>query len=104
LIYDGHFAGNPENNIILEILPNNIKLFDTWNRCFDWRRIRGQANLEPFGLITIGQHARYGEPDACFPHTIQSPPIKSLYVNNKNIAEIGMRTYSFFGTKVTIQS
>jgi D-aminopeptidase len=99
LIYDGHFAGNPENNIIVEELPNNIKFFDTWNRCFDWRRIRGQADLEPFGLITVGQHARYGEPNAYFPHTIQSPPIKSLYVNNKNIAEIGMCAYSFFGVK-----
>jgi len=99
LIYDGHFAGEPENNIIVEDLPNNIKLFDTWNRCFDWRRIRGQADLEPFGLITVGQHARFGENDAYFPHTIQSPPIKSLYVNNRNIAEIGMCAYNFCGIK-----
>jgi len=99
LIYDGHFAGEPENNIIVEELPNNIKLIDTWNRCFDWRRIRGQTDLEAFGLITAGQHARYGENDAYFPHTIQSPPIKSLYVNNRNIAEIGMCAYSFCGIK-----
>jgi D-aminopeptidase len=99
LIYDGHYAGDPENNIIVEELPKNIKLFDTLNRCFDWRRIRGQADLEPFGLITVGQHARYGEMDAYFPHTIQSPPIKALYVNDKNIAEIGMCAYSFFGVK-----
>jgi D-aminopeptidase len=98
-IYDGHFAGNPEYNIILEELPGNIKLFDTMNRRFHWRRIRGQADLEPFGLITVGQHARYGEPNAYFPHTIQSPPIKSLYVNDKNIAEIGMCAYNFFGIK-----
>jgi D-aminopeptidase len=57
LIHDGHFAGNIEYNIILEEIPHNVKLFDTWNRCFDWRRIRGQACLEPFGLITVGQHA-----------------------------------------------
>jgi D-aminopeptidase len=99
LIYDGHFAGNPEHNIIIKDLPKNIKLFDTWNRCFDWRRIRGQADLEPFGLITAGQHARYGEADAYFPHTIQSPPIKSLYINDKKIAEIGMCAYNFFGIK-----
>jgi D-aminopeptidase len=98
-IYDGHFAGNPEYNIIVEELPGNIKLFDTTNRCFDWRRIRGQADLEPFGLITVGQHARYGEPNAYFPHTIQSPPIKSLYINDKNIAEIGMCAYNFLGIK-----
>lgn len=99
LIYDRHYAGEPEHNIIVDELPRNIKLFDTWNRCFDWRRIRGQAELEPFGLITVGQHARYGETDAYFPHTIQSPPIKALQVNGKNIAEIGMCAYSFFGTK-----
>jgi D-aminopeptidase len=99
LIYDGHCAGNMECNIIVEELPQNVRLFDTWNRCFDWRRIRGQACLEPFGLITVGQHARYGETEAYFPHTIQSPPIKSLYVNNKNIAEIGMCAYNFYGIK-----
>jgi D-aminopeptidase len=99
LMYDGHYAGDPENNILIEELPKNIKLFDTWNRCFDWRRIRGQADLEPFGLITVGQHARYGETDAYFPHTIQTPPIKALYVNDKNIAEIGMCAYSFVGVK-----
>ena len=99
MIYDGHYAGDSEYNIIVEELPKNIKLFDTWNRCFDWRRIRGQADLEPFGLITVGQHARYGETNAYFPHTIQSPPIRSLYINNKNIAEIGMCAYNFFGIK-----
>jgi D-aminopeptidase len=99
MIYDGHYAGDSEYNIIVEELPKNIKLFDTWNRCFDWRRIRGQADLEPFGLITVGQHARYGETNAYFPHTIQSPPIKSLYINNKNIAEIGMCAYDFYGIK-----
>ena len=99
LIYDGHFAGDPEYNIIVEELPNNIKLFDTYNRCFYWRRIRGQAALNPFGLITVGQYARYGENSVYLPHTIQSPPIKSLYINNKNIAEIGMCAYNFCGIK-----
>jgi D-aminopeptidase len=98
-IYDAHFAGDPEHNIIIEELPRNIILSDTKNREFLWRRIRGQACLEPFGLITVGQHARYGEKDAYFPHTIQSPPLKSLYLNDKNIAEIGMFSYSFKGTK-----
>ena len=99
LVYDGHCAGDSEYNIIIEELPNNVKLFDTRDRCFDWRRIRGQADLEPFGLITVGQHARYGETNAYFPHTIQSPPIKSLWLNNKYIAEIGMCAYNFFRLK-----
>ena len=60
LLYDGHFAGNPEFNVLLDKLPKVVRIFDVPNRCFDWRRIRGQAEQEPFGLITVGQHARNG--------------------------------------------
>ncbi|MDT8718397.1 M55 family metallopeptidase [Clostridium sp. 19966] len=99
LIYDGHFAGEAENNIILEKLPGNAKIFDTPERRFFWRRIRGQAVWQPFGIITVGQHARFGEENAYFPHTIQSPPIKNLYLNGKHIAEIAQAVLSFEGTK-----
>lgn len=99
LIYDGHFAGNPEHNILIDKLPSNAKFFDTPDRCFWWRRIRGQADWEPFGLITVGQHARYGEKDAYFPHTIQSPPIKELTINGIHIAEIGTSVLNFQGVK-----
>ena len=99
LLYDAHYAGNAEFNVILEQLPDNVRTFDTRNRCFDWRRIRGQAESKPFGLITVGQHARNGEPWAYFPHTIQTPPIKTLFVNNMHIAEVGQGTLSFCGTK-----
>jgi len=95
LLYDMHFAGNPEFNIILEKLPSIVRTFDVPDRCFDWRRIRGQAQQNPFGLITFGQHARYGAPDAYFPHTIQSPPIKSFYFNGLHIAEIGSAVLNF---------
>lgn len=86
LIYDGHFAGCPEPNIITERLPKNAKLFDTPDRCFWWRRIRGQADWEPYGIITVGEHARYGEEGAYFPHTIQTPPIKNIFLNGIHIA------------------
>lgn len=99
LIYDGHFAGNPEHNIIIEKLPQNVKFFDTPDRCFWWRRIRGQADWEPYGIITVGQHARYGEENAYFPHTIQSPPIKELTINGIHIAEIGTAVLNFQGVK-----
>ena len=95
LIYDGHFAGDPEYNILIEKLPSNVKLFDTPDRCFWWRRIRGQADWEPYGIITVGQHARYGEENAYFPHTIQSPPIKELTINGIHIAEIGTAVLNF---------
>lgn len=95
LIYDGHYAGNEEFNIILEKLPENARVFDLENRCFEWRRIRGQANLNPFGVITVGQHARNGEKDAYFPHTIQSPPIKEVLLNGIHIAEIAQGVLSF---------
>ncbi|MGL5675889.1 MAG: M55 family metallopeptidase [Cellulosilyticaceae bacterium] len=99
LIYDGHFAGNPEYNISEEKLPSNARFFDTPDRCFYWRRIRGQAEWNPFGVITVGQHSRYGEKDAYFPHTIQSPPLKKFRVNDIHIAEIGMGVLSFSGVK-----
>lgn len=99
LIYDGHYAGNPESNLLLEKLPSNARLFDTPDRCFYWRRIRGQASMEPLGVITVGQHARYGEPHAYFPHTIQSPPIKEVLINGIHIAEIGQAVLNFEGTK-----
>ena len=35
LIYDGHYAGDPEPNLIIGDLPPNVRLFDTYNRCFD---------------------------------------------------------------------
>ncbi len=99
MYYDAHCAGNPEFNVLLEKLPPNVKLFDTPNRRFDWRRIRGQAQSEPFGLITVGQHARNGEQDAYFPHTIQSPPIKALWLNDWHIAEMGMAVLNFQGVR-----
>jgi len=99
LLYDGHCAGSPEYNVILDALPDNVRVFDTPDRCFLWRRIRGQAAQRPFGLITVGQHARYGEADAYLAHTIQTPPIRSLWLNGKPIAEIGLCAYSFCGTR-----
>ena len=98
LLYDSHFAGNPEYNIKLEKLPSKVRVFDIPDRCFYWRRIRGQAEQRPFGIITVGQHARYGEADAYFPHTIQSPPIKKLILNGLHIAEIGTAVLNFDNT------
>jgi len=98
MLYDAHFAGNPEFNIILEKLPSIVRVFDVPDRCFFWRRIRGQAVQEPFGIITVGQHARYGEPDAYFEHTIQSPPIKNIFVNGIHIAELASAVLNFAST------
>lgn len=95
LLYDGHYAGCAEFNVILDELPKNVRVFDVPQRCFYWRRIRGQAAWEPFGIITVGQHARYGEPNAYFAHTIQTPPIKAFWVNGKHIAEIGSAVLNF---------
>lgn len=97
LLYDGHFAGVPGFNVRLERLPANVRVFDVPDRRFFWRRIRGQAQMEPFGVITVGQHARFGEPNAYFAHTIQSPPIAALWANGLHIAEIGMGVLSFAG-------
>lgn len=97
LLYDGHYAGCAEFNVILERLPSNVRVFDLPERRFFWRRIRGQAALRPWALITVGQHARYGEENAYFPHTIQSPPIQGFWVNGLHIAELGQAALSFRG-------
>jgi D-aminopeptidase len=96
--YDAHFAGDPEHNVHLDLLPANVLIPDTPDRCFYWRRIRGQAVINPIGIITVGQHARFGEPNAYFPHTIQSPPISEIRLNGIHIAEIGAGVLNFIGT------
>lgn len=98
LLYDMHFAGCKESNILLDRLPKNVRIFDLPNRCFIWPRIRGQAAWAPWGLVTVGQHARFGEENAFFPHTIQSPPIQGFWVNGFHIAEIGMAVLAFRDT------
>lgn len=99
ILYDGHYAGNPEHNVILEQLPPIVRIVDVQDRCFDWRRIRGQTQDDPFGLILVGQHARYSEADGYFAHSIQSPPIKALTFNGLDIAEIGQAVLNFQGVK-----
>jgi D-aminopeptidase len=95
LLYDGHFAGNPEGNILYEQLPSIVRLVDTPDRCFIWPRIRGQAEWEPYGFISVGQHARAGTENAYFPHSIHTPPIKRWTLNGKEVGEIGMAAYMF---------
>lgn len=98
MLCDMHFAGCAESNIEIEKLPSNVRMFDTHNREIYWSRIRGQAAWEPFGIITVGQHARNGEENAYFPHTIHTPPIEAFYVNGIHTAEIGQAVMSFCGT------
>lgn len=95
LLYDMHFAGCRESNIQLEKLPAIVRTFDLTSRECWWSRIRGQAAAEPYGIITVGQHARNGEPDAYFPHTIHTPPIESFYINGRHVAEIGTAVMCF---------
>ncbi len=95
LLYDMHFAGCAESNIELEKLPSCVRVFDLPKRAALWSRIRGQAADQPFGIVTVGQHARNGEKDAYFPHTIHTPPIESFYINGIHTAEIGESVMCF---------
>lgn len=97
LLYDMHFAGCSESNIELEKLPKCVRIFDLSNRETLWSRIRGQAASEPYGIVTVGQHARNGETNAYFPHTIHTPPIEAFYVNGLHVAEIGESVMCFSG-------
>lgn len=97
LLYDMHYAGCGEFNVELEKLPSIVRVFDLPNREMHWHRIRGQAGIEPYGIVTVGQHARNGEKNAYFPHTIHTPPLESFYVNGIHIAEIGESVMCFSG-------
>lgn len=97
LLYDMHFAGCREPNIELGMLPACIRVFDLPDRAIMWDRIRGQAAAEPYGLVTVGQHARNGEAGAYFPHTIHTPPIESFWINGIHAAEIGQSVMCFCG-------
>ena len=97
LLYDMHFAGCTESNVELDKLPACVRVFDLPNRETLWDRIRGQAAMEPYGIITVGQHARNGEANAYFPHTIHTPPIESFFINGIHVAEIGESVMCFYG-------
>lgn len=95
LLCDIHFAGCRESNIILDKLPHNVRMFDLPNRETWWSRIRGQAMTKPYGIVTVGQHARNGEVNSYFPHTIHTPPIDAFFINGLHIAEIGESVMCF---------
>nr|WP_297703941.1 M55 family metallopeptidase [uncultured Butyrivibrio sp.] len=98
MLLDMHHAGCTETNIDMSKLPSGLRLFDLPKRCMYWGRIRGQAEYEPYGIVTVGQHARNGEKNAYFPHTVHTPPIESFYINGKHVAEIGQSVMCFCGT------
>lgn len=97
LLYDMHFSGCSEYNVMLEKLPPQVRVFDLELRGTDWGRIRGQSATYPYGIVTVGQHARNGEPDAYFAHTIHTPPIESFWINGIHVAEIGESVMCFSG-------
>lgn len=97
LLYDGHFAGCREHNVKLEKLPEQVRVFDVPNRECHWDMIRAQADMNSYGIITVGQHARNGAKDAYFPHTIHTPPIEAFYINGIHVAEIGQAVMTFSG-------
>lgn len=98
MLYDIHYAGCREYNVILEKMPSNVRVFDVPQRCFDWRRIRGQAMWEPYGIITVGAHAMNHVEQAYFPHSIQSPPIDHILWNGRPIGEVSMEVLNFKNT------
>lgn len=52
LLYDGHFAGNHDFNVILEQLPPIARVFEVWNRVFDWRRFEVRLPKIPLDFLT----------------------------------------------------
>jgi D-aminopeptidase len=102
VLYDGHASGEgAKPNVKIDELPEIVKIVETPEREFEYFLpwIRGQVQLDPFGMVFVGQHARAGTKNAFFPHSIQTPPLAQIIVNGYSIAEIGMILLHFQGVK-----
>ena len=59
---------------------------------------RKMVQKDPYGIIIVGQHARYGG-GGFAPHTIQSPPIAEVTLNGISVGETGLELALFMDVK-----
>jgi D-aminopeptidase len=95
VINDEHDYGNREPNLLVDQLPRNIRMV---NRPHMPGTPRKMVQKDPFGIIIVGQHARYGG-GGFAPHTIQSPPIAGVSLNGLEVGEIGLELALFMDVK-----
>jgi D-aminopeptidase len=93
IINDEHDLGNKEPNLLVGELPGNVTVL---KRPTLPGKARKSFKSDPFGMVFVGQHARYGG-GGFAPHTIQSPPIAEIAVNGIPMGEIGLELAMFVG-------
>jgi len=96
ILNDSHDNGHREPNVLTSELPGNVRLV---RRPYLPGKPRHMVRGEPFGIVIVGQHARYGG-GGFAPHTIQSPPIGVVTLNGIEVGEIGLELALFMGTKL----
>ena len=94
VLNDSHDYGHREPNVLTNELPRNVRLV---RRPHLPGKARHTVRGEPFGMVIVGQHARYGG-GGFAPHTIQSPPIGQVRINGVEVGEIGLELALFMGT------
>jgi len=96
VLNDSHDYGKREPNVLLAELPSNVRLVRRPHLPGKARRVvRG----EPFGIVIVGQHAMCGG-GGFAPHTIQSPPIGRVMLNDIPVGEIGLELALFMRAKL----
>jgi D-amino peptidase len=95
VINDEHDYGNREPNLLVDQLPGNIRMV---RRPHMPNTPRKMVQKDPYGIIIVGQHARYGG-GGFAPHTIQSPPIAEVMLNGLSVGETGLELALFMDVK-----
>jgi D-aminopeptidase len=94
IINDEHDNGHPRPNLLVGELPGNVRVLKRPPLPGSARKaFRGV----PFGLVFVGQHARYGG-GGFAAHNIQSPPLGEITLNGTPVGEIGLELALFAGT------
>jgi D-aminopeptidase len=96
IIEDEHDNGKREPNLLVTSLPPNARVL---RRPHLPGKARKVVRGEPYGMVFVGQHAMYGG-GGFAPHTIQSPPIGTVTINDVRVGEIGLELATFMGAKL----
>jgi len=96
VLNDSHNYGKREPNVLLDDLPGRVRLV---RRPHLPGKARHMVRGEPFGMVIVGQHAMCGG-GGFAPHTIQSPPIGRVTVNEVPVGEIGLELALFRGCRL----
>jgi D-aminopeptidase len=95
IVNDDHDSGYRQPNVLVEQLPRNVRVL---HRPHMPGTPRKKTRGDLLGIVMVGQHAMAGS-GGFAPHTIQSPPIGGVTVNDLPLGEIGIELALFMGVK-----